>query len=91
MIRSEVAVTNRLGLHSRAANRFVRLASRFESEISVANAAGFTVNGKSILGLLALAAAQGTLLRLAADGQDARNAVDALSDLVHTGFGEDAG
>ena len=90
MIQSRVEITNRLGLHSRAANRFVRLANRFESEILVTKGDGVSVNGKSILGLLALAAAQGTVLQLAAKGRDERKAVDALAQLVGSGFGEDA-
>lgn len=90
MIRSEVAVVNRLGLHSRAANRFVRLASRFTCDIRVGRTEGFSVNGKSILGLLALAAAKGSVLRLEADGDDEQQAVEALSRLIDDGFEEAA-
>ncbi len=88
MTESEVQVLNRLGLHARAAARFVHLANRFSSRITVVKD-GTRVDGKSILGLLTLAAAKGTRLRLAADGDDEREAVDKLADLVRNRFGED--
>lgn len=86
MIRT-VSVGNRLGLHARAAARFVELAGRFRSSIKV-RGNGITVDGKSILGLLAMAAARGALLELIAEGADAEEAVRALGDLVEIGFGE---
>jgi phosphocarrier protein HPr len=85
---SEVQVSNRLGLHARAAARFVHLANRFSSRITVVKD-GTRVDGKSILGLLTLAAARGTRLRLAADGDDEREAVEKLADLVRSRFGEE--
>jgi phosphocarrier protein HPr len=85
---SEVQVSNRLGLHARAAARFVHLANRFSSRITVVKD-GTRVDGKSILGLLTLAAARGTRLRLAADGEDEREAVEQLADLVRSRFGEE--
>jgi phosphocarrier protein HPr len=85
---NEVQVQNRLGLHARAAARFVHLANRFSSRITVVKD-GTRVDGKSILGLLTLAAAKGTRLRLAADGEDEREAVDKLVDLVRNRFGEE--
>ncbi|MBZ5638802.1 MAG: HPr family phosphocarrier protein [Acidobacteriia bacterium] len=88
MTESEVHVSNRLGLHARAAARFVHLANRFSSRITVVKD-GTRVDGKSILGLLTLAAARGTRLRLAAEGDDEREAVDKLADLVRSRFGED--
>ena len=88
MIESEVQVLNRLGLHARAAARFVHLANTFSSRITVVKD-GTRVDGKSILGLLTLAAARGTRLRLAADGDDEREAVEKLADLVRSRFGEE--
>ena len=90
MIVAEVDVPNRLGLHARAAARFVHAANTFESRIvvGVAGRGGADVNGKSILGLLTLAASRGTRLRVAADGADAQSAVDRLTKLVAGGFGE---
>ncbi len=88
MTESEVQVLNRLGLHARAAARFVHLANRFSSRITVVKD-GTRVDGKSILGLLTLAAAKGTRLRLAADGDDEREAVEKLADLVRNRFGEE--
>ena len=88
MIESEVQISNRLGLHARAAARFVHLANRFSSRITVVKD-GTRVDGKSILGLLTLAAARGTRLRLSADGDDEREAVEKLADLVRSRFGEE--
>jgi len=84
----EVVVANRLGLHARAAARFVHLANLFNASISVAREDA-RVDGKSILGLLTLAAAKGSRLRLAAEGEDAGEALDRLEDLVRSRFGED--
>lgn len=88
MIRREVRVRNRLGLHARAAARFVHTANRFRSRVT-ASRDGRTMDGKSILGILLLAAAQGTLLELSADGDDENEALDALVSLVESGFGEE--
>ncbi len=88
MAEVEVQITNRLGLHARAAGRFVHLASRFQAEVLVVKG-GSRVNGKSILGLLTLAASKGTHLRVAAEGEDAAEAVEQLAELVRTRFGED--
>jgi phosphocarrier protein len=87
LIRREVRVRNRLGLHARAAARFVHTANRFRSRVT-ASRDGRTMDGKSILGILLLAAAQGTLLELSADGDDENEALDALVALVESGFGE---
>lgn len=83
----QVVIRNRLGLHARAAAQFVKTAGRFRAEITV-EGGGRTVNGKSIMGLLMLAAAQGTPLTLKAVGEDGPAALAALTDLVETGFGE---
>jgi phosphocarrier protein len=85
MIEREAPVVNQLGLHARAAARFVHLAGQFTAKITVGRGAR-KVDGKSILGLLMLAAARGTTLLIAADGPDAQAAVDALADLAARGF-----
>lgn len=87
MIRREVTIQNRLGLHARAAARFVHTASRFQSRIVVSRD-GRSMDGKSILGILLLAASQGVRLELAAEGEDEASALDALARLVEGGFGE---
>jgi phosphocarrier protein len=84
----EVRITNRLGLHARAAARFVQCAQRFGSRITVSRDAE-RADGKSILGLLTLAAARGTSLRLRAEGEDEAEALDELANLVRDGFGEE--
>lgn len=83
----EVAIRNRLGLHARASAQFVKTAGRFRAEITV-EVGSQCVNGKSIMGLLLLAATQGTTLRLRAAGADAPQALDALTALVEGLFGE---
>jgi phosphocarrier protein len=82
-----VTVVNALGLHARAAARFVHLAARFTAQIRVARDAK-VMDGKSIMGILLLAAARGTTITISADGVDEEAAVNALADLVQTGFGE---
>jgi phosphocarrier protein HPr len=84
----QVTVVNPLGLHARAAARFVRLATQFRSHIRVTRGER-TVEGKSILGLLLLAAARGSVLEISADGADEREALTALCALAERGF-EDA-
>lgn len=81
-------IRNRLGLHARPAAEFVKLAVRFDAEVWVEKE-DLEVNGKSIMGVMMLAAAAGTIIRIRAVGGDARDAVDALVTLVHSGFGED--
>jgi phosphocarrier protein len=88
MVARQVQVVNALGLHARAAARFVRLASGFQSQIRVTRGAR-TMDGKSILGLLLLAAARGSTIQISADGQDEAEAVAALCALAERGF-EDA-
>ncbi len=89
MTRREIQIRNRLGLHARAAARFVQAATRFRSKVSVSRD-GRMMDGKSILGILLLAASQGTWLEVAAEGEDEVDAVAALVTLVDTGFGEGA-
>ena len=87
MLEQEITISNRLGLHARAAAKFVQLAGRFKARISLSRD-GQNVDGKSILGILTLAAAQGTRLSLQADGGDEAEAVAALKALVDDKFGE---
>lgn len=88
MIEVEVQIGNALGLHARAAARFVHLANSFRSRISVAKE-GTRVDGKSMLGLLTLAAPRGARLRLSAEGEDEAAALDQLAELVRSRFGEE--
>lgn len=85
MTSCTVTVSNPLGLHARAAARFVHAASAFGSRIRVA-CGGREMDGKSIMGLLLLGASQGSLITLSADGADEQAAVDALTRLVSQGF-----
>jgi phosphocarrier protein len=85
----EVTIKNRLGLHARAAAKFEHLASRYRARILVSGG-GRVVDGKSIMGILLLAAAFGTTIEISADGVDEQDALAALCALVETGFGEDA-
>ncbi len=89
MTTRSVVVTNELGMHARAAARFVHLATRFASQIRVARDAK-VMDGKSIMGILLLAAACGTTLTISAEGADEATAVDALTQLVESGFGEES-
>jgi len=89
MTSRTVTVTNQLGLHARAAARFVHLATRFTSQVRVARDTK-VMDGKSIMGILLLAAARGTRLTISADGQDEADAVEALVRLVESGFGEES-
>jgi phosphotransferase system HPr (HPr) family protein len=89
VIRREVTIRNRLGLHARAAARFVHTANRFRARVT-ASRNGRTMDGKSILGILLLAASQGSVLELCAEGDDEEAAVAALSALVEGGLGDEA-
>jgi phosphocarrier protein len=86
-VTRDVVIRNRLGLHARVSAQFVRTAGRFQAEVTV-EAGARQVNGKSIMGLLLLAAAQGTTLRLQAVGADGSAALEALAALVDGLFGE---
>ena len=86
-LEREVQIMNRAGMHARPAAEFVKTAGRFAAEITVEKE-GLEVNGKSIMGVLMLAAEQGSRLRLTASGEDAAAALDALADLVGRGFEE---
>jgi len=78
---------NRAGMHARPAAEFVKLAGGFAANVTIEKD-GLEVNGKSIMGVLMLAAEQGSTLRLTASGEDAEAAVEALADLVKRGFEE---
>ena len=88
MMTRECVIRNRLGLHARAAAKFVHTATRYTSQIRVARD-GKLMDGKSIMGILLLAAAAGTSVMITADGVDEREAIDALCRLVEGGFGEE--
>lgn len=88
MTARDVTISNRLGLHARAAAKFVHVASAYASHIQVGRD-GRIMDGKSIMGILLLAAARGTTITITAEGVDEVDAVNALSDLVAGGFGED--
>lgn len=90
MIRKRIIVPNKLGLHMRAANIFAHSASRFRASVQVARGE-LTVNGKSIMGLMMLAAPCGTEIIVEAEGTDEELAVNHLVELVRGGFGEELG
>ena len=83
----ELAIANALGMHARAAAKFVHTAGRFSSRIRVARG-GREVDGKSIMGLLLLAASRGSSITITADGPDEQDAIAALCALVERGFDE---
>ena len=88
MLRREIEIINKLGMHARAAAKFVTLAQTFKSDIRVARN-GQEVNGKSIMGVMMLAAAKGTIIELCIDGEDERLAAEQLCQLVNNRFDED--
>jgi phosphocarrier protein len=88
MVSRSVTVVNRLGLHARAAARFVHLATRFQAHVRVGRDTRM-MDGKSIMGILLLAAGRGSSITITADGPDEQDAVSALAHLVETGFGEE--
>jgi phosphocarrier protein len=88
MISRPVTIVNKLGMHARAAAKFVHLAARFTSRIRVSRQ-GRETDGKSVMGLLLLAAARGANITISADGPDELEAVTALVGLVASAFGEE--
>ncbi len=88
MTNKELTIVNKLGMHARPAGIFVREAARFKSSVTVIKD-GLEINGKSIMGLLMLAAECGSRLTIKADGPDERDAVAALAKLFEDKFGED--
>ena len=88
MINEEIRIINKLGLHARAAASFVKLASSFQSQIELVFCEQ-CVNGKSIMGIMMLAASQGSEMILRVDGTDEAEAMEALLGLINDRFGED--
>ena len=87
MLTREVTIRNRAGVHTRPASMIVREASRFKADFYIRKD-GYEINGKSIIGVMTLAAEQGATLELLFDGPDEAEAADALADLFARGFGE---
>ncbi len=87
MVRKEIKIINKLGLHARAAAKFVTMASVFASEVHLVKD-GRAVNGKSIMGIMMLAAGCGSEMEIVAEGIDETQAVCMLSELVEARFGE---
>lgn len=88
MTSRDVLIQNRLGLHARAAAKFVHVATRYQAQIRVSRD-GRIMDGKSIMGILLLSAAHGTTITISADGSDEVEAIEALATLVTSGFGEE--
>ena len=86
--KMEFEIVNRLGLHARAAAQLVQTANRFLSDVMIAKD-GNEVNGKSIMGLLMLAAPQGSKVNVTVSGEDAEDAMKVIGTLINDGFGED--
>ena len=87
MLKEQITIINKLGLHARAAAKFVTLASQFECDIQLHRGEKM-VNGKSIMGVMLLAAAKGTELDIIADGSDENEAIAALRELINNKFNE---
>ncbi len=87
MKTKDVTIINKLGLHARAAAKLVKLASRFDSEFYVAKD-GRQVNGKSIMGVMMLAASKGTKIQIIAEGVDESDAITEVESLINQKFGE---
>ena len=85
--RKDFTIVNALGLHARAAAQLVKLANRFKSDVFITKD-DQEVNGKSIMGVLMLAATQGSTINLRTEGEDAEPALKAIGELIDQGFGE---
>ncbi|RNC67874.1 MAG: HPr family phosphocarrier protein [Desulfuromonadales bacterium] len=88
MLVQDYTIVNKLGLHARASALFVKTASRFRSEIKIERE-GIEVNGKSIMGIMMLAAAKGTVIIVKVEGEDEAEAMASLGELITNGFGEE--
>ncbi|WP_037586120.1 HPr family phosphocarrier protein [Stenoxybacter acetivorans] len=88
MLKQEVEIVNKLGLHARASSRFTQTAGRFQCEVWVSRK-DRRINGKSIMGLMMLAAAQGCVIELETNGIDEQEAMNTLVSLIQDRFGED--
>ncbi len=89
MLKKEILICNKLGLHARAAAKLVTLSSQFKAELFI-HYQDKKVNGKSIMGVMMLAASKGTTLLLCADGEDEQQAIDAIEKLVKRRFDEES-
>jgi phosphocarrier protein HPr len=87
MISRDFSISNKLGLHARPSAQITQVASRHAAEVWISKA-GRRVNAKSIMGVMMLAAGQGSVLTVEADGPDEQQAVDAIGALIESGFGE---
>ncbi|MDD5596655.1 MAG: HPr family phosphocarrier protein [Victivallaceae bacterium] len=87
-IQQEVKITNSLGLHARPASLFVKIATKYKADIIVEKD-GEEVNGKSLMGLLMLAAAAGSVIKISAKGEDCESALKAIVDLIERKFEEE--
>jgi phosphocarrier protein len=88
MLQKEFVIINKLGLHARASALFVKTASRFSSDIRLTRE-GVEVNGKSIMGIMMLAASKGSMVTLTVTGDDENEAMQIIGDLITNGFGEE--
>ena len=88
MLRNEFLIVNKLGLHARASALFVKTASRFTSDVKLAKES-VEVNGKSIMGIMMLAASKGTTVSLSVSGDDEVEAMQTIGELINNGFGEE--
>jgi phosphocarrier protein len=88
MLKKDFLIINKLGLHARASALFVKTASRFSAEVKLAKE-GVEVNGKSIMGIMMLAASKGTTVSLTVEGIDEAEALQSIGDLIINGFGEE--
>jgi len=88
MLKKDFLIINKLGLHARASALFVKTASRFAAEVRLSKE-GVEVNGKSIMGIMMLAASKGTTVTLSVEGSDEAEALQAIGDLITNGFGEE--
>lgn len=87
MLSHQVEIINKKGLHARAASKLVQLAAKFASRVQL-SLNGQVSDGKSILGVLVLAANQGSVITITTDGSDEQEAMDMISDLIHRKFDE---
>ena len=88
MLRQDIEIVNRLGLHARASAKLTQLASSFQSEVWMSRD-GRRVNAKSIMGVMMLAAAKGTVIEISVDGPDEERAIADLEELINNRFGEE--
>lgn len=88
MLHKDLLIINKLGLHARASALFVKTSSRFSSDVKLARD-GVEVNGKSIMGIMMLAASKGSLVTLTVNGADEAEAFQTIGELIANGFGEE--